>query len=682
MPYADARVPDFSLSSYWTNQSGSIVSGPTKDIASYVFSIEGIPPGVEIISAILTGSVSSPLVSAHVLTINDAPIQPGEQSIPLEPTATGIGDYTVQFAFQSRGNASLSDGQHIDRVNCSDFLLTVTYSEDEPEPEPEPEVDWPGIKPISVFAPGATQFNNNGLAVLSPLDGRLRAVAGGAYEITMRHPITDDGKWQYLIPGAIVRVPVPAERIDNAFIGIDVDLYRTNASAPLREEPSEPEVINYPTFDAAWYPPYTVGSKVTQYNKNYQLIKNYTTTYAPTPNNYPDYWKEIPRYTSGAAVLIQLTVGQDLYFIEDAGNGWYKMSTPMGIEGYIKSSQVTFIRHITPEESQERIITDQLFRIKESTIDTEKMEVNLYAEHVSYDLAAILIKDVSLSQVSPSMAISRTVDGLMMKYRGQIATNLTTEENGTYTGSLNGKNGIFAFLDPDKGIVHSFDAKFTRDNWDIFVLKKTDTDRGFRLRYGKNVRGITWKRSSEKLITCVVPVAKDAQGNDLYLPEQFVDSPLINDYPVVMMDRLAVKGQVGKDDGSGNAWTTETLYEEMRAKAEEQFSVQHADVIYEEITVDFEQLGDTAEHAALKDLEQVLLYDLVTAEDERVGLQTQLTVSEIEWDYIRRKITAVKLTTNSDYGLKTVAGYNIDNNSIGTEKLTEAAITEIANLLN
>ena len=150
------------------------------------------------------------------------------------------------------------------------------------------------------------------------------------------------------------------------------------------------------------------------------------------------------------------------------------------------------------------------------------------------------------------------------------------------------------------------------------------------------------------------------------------------------MQRLAVKGQVGKDDGTdtNTKWTADALYEEMRTKAGERYTVDHADVIYVEITVDFEQLGDTTEYAWLKDLEQILLYDTVHATDERIGLESALTVTELEWDIIRKKITAVKMSTAIDHGLTTVAGYNIGNNSIGTEKLTEAAITEIANLLN
>lgn len=541
---------------------------------------------------------------------------------------------------------------------------------------------------ISVFDIGVNDFTGNGSAVLAPTEGKLKMVAGGACEITMKHPMGEMGelspKWSHLVPGAIIRVPVPPETIENAFIGIEVDLYRTSQRAALREGPSEPTPITYSEW--IYTANYQVGSRVTDtpYG-NYQCIAYDSSSpqVMVPPHNNTAWWKKIADQTSGSPVLMMLNSGEDLYFLENAGSGWYKMSTPMGIEGYIKSSQITYIEHIMPEESDERTITEQLFRIKTVTADSEKRELTVYAQHVSYDLSAILIRDVTCSQLSPSMTINRIEDGLMMEYRGSIATNLTSDENGTFTGSFNGKNGIFAFLDPGSGIVPTFDARFTRDNWDLFILKKTDRDRGCRIAYGKNAKGITWKRSSENLVTRVVPVAKAQDGKDLYLPEEYIDSENIDDYPVIMMERLAVKGQVGKDDGTGTDtnWTESTLYDEMRAKAEERFTVDHADEIYAEVTVDFEQLGDTDEYAWLKSLEQVLLYDTVHAEDAQMGLSIAMTVTELEWDFIRRKITAVKVSTAIDHGLETVAGYNIGNNTIGSEKLTEAAITEIAGLL-
>ena len=683
MATATATIADFALFSFWTCSGGAITEGPETMEETKVLNVDGVPAGATVQSASLSATFGSPITGTpRQLKMNGETVETGAQTAALTPTATGNGAYEAVFKFQAAGNADLSDGQHLDRVDVTNVTVTVTYTAEAPGPEPEPvpDNDWDD-KPISVFAGDETRFGNNGLAVLMPTGGKLKMVAGGACAVTMVHPIDPFGKWKYLIPGNIIRAPVPVETIENAFIGIEVDLYRTNQSAALRDGPSEPSTISYET----WVPgtSYPVGKRVTYLSKNYQLQATLTGNEIWAPPGTLTKWKEIARSSSGAAVLVQLPSGSDLYFLEDAGSGWYYMSTPMGIEGYIKSSQVTYIEHLTPDETDERTIRDQLFRIKNVSIDTKAMEATVYAEHVSYDLAAILVRDVKCSKAPPSLAINRIVDGLMMPYRGTVSTNLNTD-NGTYTGAVNGKNGIFALLDPDTGIVPTFDARFTRDNWDLFVLQKTNKDRGFRIEYGKNSKGITWKRSSEDMATRVVPVAKDAKGNDLYLPEQYIDSTHIGEYPVIIMQRLAVKGQIGKDDGTdtNTTWTEAALFEEMRTKAQERYDVDHADVVYQEITVDFEQQGDAEEYAWMKSLEHVLLYDTVHARDHRVALETAMTVTELEWDIIRKKNAMIKVSTATDHGLATVAGYNLSNNSIGTEKLTEAAITEIANLLS
>lgn len=683
-----ASIADFSIISRWENSaSGSISGGPYLATETRTVTISGVPEGAVIEGAALTARFGSPYTGAALFEINGAPADyGGEYTIELTPTETGNGDYTITFSLRVNGATGLSQGYHSGSITVQGAVVTVTYSAapPTPPPEPEPEIDWDGDKPISVFAPKAERFDNNGLAILHPTYGVLHVVAGGAYEITMKHPVDDAGKWKFLIPDAIIRAPVPEEVIENAFIGIEVDLYRTTQSAALREGPSEPTTITYSAWDMDKLD-YHTGDRVTYSNKNYKnVFFDETSPYRTVAPPNSDWWKEIARYTTGAAVLTTLASGTDLYYLEDAGGGWYRMATPTGIEGYVKSSQVSFIRHITPEESEERVIKDQLFRIVDVTVRTANMEVTVYAEHVSYDLAAILVRDVKITKATPSIAINLITDGLMLPYKGSVSTNMTTDENGTYTGTINGKNGMFAFLDPDSGIVPTFNARFTRDNWDLFVLKKNNRDRGFRMKYGKNIRGISWKRSRKGMATCVVPVAKDEQGNDLYLPEEYLESPNAGNPPVPRMLRLPVKGQVGKDDGTDTdtQWTRETLLEEMRAKGQACFDVDHADEMSVEVTVDFAQTENTEENGWLKGLKHVLLYDTVHAEDERIGLESALEVTEFEWDFIRKELRKLKASTDVRRTKSTVAGYSLSNNSIGIEKLTGAAITEIANLLS
>lgn len=536
---------------------------------------------------------------------------------------------------------------------------------------------------ICVYDIGNEEYGKNGDAVLMPTSGSVRQIAAGNYTLDLVHPIDQYGKWEHLVPEAVIRAPIPQETIENAYSGLEADLYVTTEKAALREGPSEPQTITYSTWSISAY--YSVGSKVTWNNKNYQCnFYDETSPYAHIAPPSCPWWSEIARTTPGSPMLINLKANSKLYLVDDYDTNWYEMTTLYGLQGYIKKSQVQFVKHLTPDETGPREIDTQLFRIKTVVVDTKRMEVSVSAEHVSYDLNGILIDRVKIERQAPVYALAWIENAFMMDYEGMIATNMTDTGDVTYTGEISGKSGMYALLDPDKGVVSTFDAKFTRDNWDLFVMEKTNENRGFRLVYGNNIQGISWKKDSTKLITRVVPVAKDENGDDLYLDldgARWVDSEDIEEYPRIRMERIKVEGQVGKDDGSetDTVWTTEALREEMEKKAQSRFDVDKVDRMIHEITVDFTMLGDTEEYSWLRNLQNVLLYDQVLAVDERIGLSVTVTVQELEYDIIHKRITALKLTNVEAYNVKNVSGFNVVNNSITGEKLTDEASENIRN---
>ena len=532
---------------------------------------------------------------------------------------------------------------------------------------------------ICVYDIGNAAYTRNGDAVLTPTKCSHRQVAAGKYDLTIVHPIDPAGKWAHIVPEAVIRAPVPEETIETAVSGLEADVYRTSTNnVPMRSGPSEPTAIVYETWEGGIY--YAVGKKVTFSGQNYQLMEELTGFEIYSSPNTLSKWRKIANQTSGSPIIVTLKVGTDLYYISSTGTGWYLVSTIYGMEGYVKTSQVTFYKHLTPSETQPRKIKNQLFRIKKVDIETDGKTLTATAEHVSYDMSGVIIKDAKIAQMNPAGTLAWIEDACMMDYPGTIATNMTGSDDGTYTGEIKGKNLTYALLDPDKGVVKNFGAMYRRDNWDVFVMRRTETDRGFRLQYRKNMLGVNWTRRTDALVTRVVPVAKDADGSDLYLSgTEWVDSSRITNYPVVRMERITVPGQVGKDDGTGSGtnWTAATLRAEMYAKAAERFSVDKADRIIHEITVNFEMLGDTEEYRALKNLEKALMYDKIAVRDSEIGLSVSAEVVEIEYDCIREKITALKLSNVNAYTGKNVSGYNIRNNSITADKLTDDVLAAL-----
>ena len=530
---------------------------------------------------------------------------------------------------------------------------------------------------ICVYDPLTNDFSGNGKAVLMPTSGTVKMVAGGDYSFTMEHPIDPWGKWKFLKEEAIVRLPVPKETIENSFSGVEADVYKTNTDTELRDDTSEPETITY----TSWSPltTYQAGDKVTYVGKNYKCLRWDGTSYYSTvpPSSNHTWWQEIANKTNGATVLVTLPSGSELYFVEDVDGTWYKMSTYYGIVGYIKKSKLTYYKHTSQTENEPRTITEQLFRIREVSVDRDNGKVSVSGKHVSYDLNGDLVEDMTISQASAAMAIARVMENLSFEYRGTIATNIDSDSDTTFSGTFKMKNGMHCLIDPDAGIVPTFNAKFTRDNWDLFVMENNSTDRGLRIRYGKNVNGITWKRKTDSLVTRVIPKAKKADGSDLFLPERWIDSEHILEYQTIYMEYLSVSGQVGKDDGTNTdtTWTEEALLDEMRQKALDRFEVDEADVPVTEITVQYEPLERTEEFSRLRGLMTVNLYDLVHVEDPEIGLEAEVKVSEIEYNYVARKITGIKLSNVTNTTTRTVTGYNITNGSIGSEKLKDDVLT-------
>lgn len=62
---------------------------------------------------------------------------------------------------------------------------------------------------ISLYAPFETNFSTLGETVLTPESCVVTAVAGGRWDLTLTHPMTEDGRWQHLRVDALLKVAVP-----------------------------------------------------------------------------------------------------------------------------------------------------------------------------------------------------------------------------------------------------------------------------------------------------------------------------------------------------------------------------------------------------------------------------------------------------------------------------------------
>ena len=92
---------------------------------------------------------------------------------------------------------------------------------------------------ICVYAPDCTDFSNNGIGPVFPESAVVAETLKGEYELTLVHPIDENGKWQRLAEGYILRAPVPAgmtpqvDLVEQPVTGTEIYRVSTNRD-PLR----------------------------------------------------------------------------------------------------------------------------------------------------------------------------------------------------------------------------------------------------------------------------------------------------------------------------------------------------------------------------------------------------------------------------------------------------------------
>ncbi len=527
---------------------------------------------------------------------------------------------------------------------------------------------------IELYTAAETDYTMHGRAILHPVSCTVSEKAGGMYDLNMVCPLDAGGVWKLITPFSIVKIPVPVAQLAGANIGGDVTIWKvTGNPTPVYAKPDAPHAITYEAWVAGTS--YAIGKRVTYSGQNYELQETLTGQEIYSTPNTLTKWKSIPNYAPGAAVLVKLSQNTEVYLLQDYNTQWIYIQTTAGIKGYVLKTQAVFVREEHIEPVPPRKVYDQLFRVKQTVISTDKHTITATAQHVSYDLAGNLLGSCDMAQLQPGVAIAAIKDALLIDAECMIATNLD-DSDGLYSANMTNKNGVFALLDPDTGVVGYYNAMLVRDNWDFFIFRRAENFRGLTLRRGKNLIGVQWKTDVSKVITRIIPVAKAQDGSELYIADSgdtWIDSPLLYQYPVVNMERMTVSGQVGKDDGEGGTYTVQTLRAKMRAAVEERYSTDKCDVPTVELTVNFVLLGDTAEYAAYKGLQELYMYDTIRVLDESVGLDMSLSVCETVWDAVNQRYESIKLATVQAPYLATVAGYDVHDGAIDLTKLSPAA---------
>ena len=482
---------------------------------------------------------------------------------------------------------------------------------------------------ITIYNQNEENFATLGLGALSPTECDVDWEEGGRYDLTMKHPILDDGKWMMIQTNCIIRAP-----------------------SPVRESPAV-EV--------------TAGESATT-TVSREIYK------VATPKGGRLNLRKGP--STSSKVLASYKPGTLVAKTGVSGNWTKVLLIDGGRTGWMYTQYISYVRteteNVTTEDKPGVIIkrakaSDQLFRINIAEPDTTNGIVNVEAEHISYDLKWVkVIGKCDLKDVPVETALAKVQSMASREHDFEIHCLVS----GNVTGDYTNKSLLECIRDPEIGFAPQLGARVVCDNFDIWILPDEVRDMGVELRYRKNLKGIKFKTDSSNQITRIYPVGKDKNGEPLYLEgTKYVESS----YAEALVGRDAIiEYDVKVGTGEGEFKNNKAARTELERLAQADMDAGADDTMFS-MDVNFLDLGDTEEYKQYKGLMIIHPYDTVSVIHGPFGKKEKARLNKCKWNAVTRKYKSTVFgsvqTTQA-----TVYSFDIAPGAVGNGKIAAGAV--------
>ena len=456
---------------------------------------------------------------------------------------------------------------------------------------------------ICVYPADCTDFSGNGLGAVTPMSCTVTETLNGEWELTLVHDIDERGKWTRLSEGCILRAPVPAAMTPS--VDLVTQQYQTS------------------TYDVQIY-------KITTKSGPLHLRSG-------TGTNY----KILGKYKKGREVIV----------LNKTTSSWYEVTAPDGKHGYMASQYLTFQRTETQSVQtnvgfrnqviEARQLRDQPFRIYR--VVPELGKVTVYARHIFYDLLDNMVKSLKPSPSAVGASVVQSLSGACLSpHDFSFYSDLTSTAEDVEWENINPVEAILG----ENGLVSKYGAELARDWYDVFLVKRVGNDTDVSIREKKNLTGISYDVDETDVVTRIMPTGEDADGNILYLPELYLDSPNLNAYTHPKWIHLPVSEAKEVTDGD-EPKSKAQCYAEMRKAAQAEFDA-GCDLPTVTLKVDFVNCSDAEEYKQYAALTDIFLGDSVRVVARRIGVEVSMRMTQYTYDCLTKKYTSVTLGTAAD----------------------------------
>lgn len=246
--------------------------------------------------------------------------------------------------------------------------------------------------------------------------------------------------------------------------------------------------------------------------------------------------------------------------------------------------------------------------------------VTVYAQHISYDLSGIPVKPFT-GAVSCSDALQHLIDNSVVSNPFTIWTDKSVL--GDY--SVSAPQSCRALLGGTQGSILDVFGKgeYEFDKFQIKLYVSRGQDRGFVIRYGKNLIDLNQERNIQNVVTGIYPFWKN-EDQLVQLDSYIVNATGAFDYTKIKTVDFTDK------------WEEAPSQADLLAAAQQYMTDNEVGVPQVSLDISFTELGT---------LEECDLCDIVTVVFEQLGIEEQAEIVKIETDVLLERYNKIQVGT-------------------------------------
>ena len=284
-------------------------------------------------------------------------------------------------------------------------------------------------------------------------------------------------------------------------------------------------------------------------------------------------------------------------------------------------------------------LNKQLYRIYD--FEKDMLSYKIKARHIFFDLVDNILLDVRPTNCNTKAALDK-----ILANTGFTGDSDITITNTSYYVNTNSLQAIWG--DIDQSILNRWGGEVFQDNFNVIINKRLGDDYGVKIKYGSNLENINLNDNTDGICTRIYPVAYDG----VMLPNKYVDSPIINSYPVIKPNFVSMEDLRLKDENTTDTElqsddysyfdTAEQLYNAMIERCNALFAG-GLDKPTLNGTVDMAILENTIEFDYVKNLVNVGLGDTVTVKYLDIDIDLKIRCTGFKYNLVSSKYNKITL---------------------------------------